>query len=117
VEPWGEGWNSQRWFEENAEDSAYPDHQRLRCKWDDFFLDATGIENNAEVVGWDYQPDWWSLRWKIKLFEGNLYQIISLWSDRCLTAVPTNDGYIDVTIKECRSYWTPQQWLFEKVIL
>jgi hypothetical protein len=117
VEPWGQGWNSQRWFKESAGDTANPTHEVLRCKWDDFYLDAAGIENNAEVGGWDYQTDWWSFMWSIKHFEGNLYQIVSLWSDRCLTAVQTNDGHVDVTIRDCRSFWTAQRWAFERVRL
>ena len=65
LAPWNAQWWSQRWYRESSDDPDFPNHRWLRCKWDDYYLDATGADNNAYVVGWNREPEWWSLRWTL----------------------------------------------------
>jgi hypothetical protein len=115
LEPWNPEWWSQRWYRESANDPKFPNHRWLRCQWDDYYLDATGADNNAYVVGWNLEPEWWSLRWTLKKVQGNIYQIVNLWSGLCLSAIESNDEYVDVVVRDCRSYWTQQQWILQRV--
>jgi len=115
LEPWNAEWWSQRWIRESADDPDFPNHRWLRCKWDDYYLDATGADNNAYVVGWNLEPEWWSLRWTLKKVQGNIFQIINLWSGLCLSAIQSTDGYVDIVVRDCRSFWTQQQWVLQRV--
>jgi hypothetical protein len=113
--PFYESWWSQIWYRESVEDPDFPDHRRLKCKWEDrLFLNAVGAENNAFVVGWELEPDWWSMQWTFKPVQGQIYQIVNTWSGLCLSAIPSG-GYVDVTVYDCYAYWTQQQWVLEGV--
>jgi hypothetical protein len=110
-------WPSQVWYLQGAEDADFPLHQRLCCKWGgNMYLNAKEEINNAAVVGWDLQRNWWSMRWSLNLVENNIYRIVNIWSNRCLSVGKDPNApsmWILVEVYDCNENWWSQQWILE----
>jgi hypothetical protein len=110
-------WLSQVWYLQGAEDADFPLHQRLYCKWGgNMYLNAKEERNNAAVVGWNLQRNWWSMRWSLNLVENNIYRIVNIWSNRCLSVGKDPNApsmWILVEVYDCNENWWSQQWILE----
>lgn len=109
-------WGSQIWSVHTNIDANHPEHVRLRCVWDDFYVNVVNENNSADVVGWPLTEEWWSMRWRLQQVEPNIYRFVNMWSDKCMN-VGQNEfsEWNRVEAYDCNPEWGSQEWIFEYV--